>query len=69
LATNQCTVANQCMTPEACRATTDPVSVEHTRYVAAVRAMCPTAYSYSYDDALGLHACPADTRFEVTFCP
>ncbi len=67
--TGQCTVANGCMTPDACRAVADPVSVEHTDYVAVVRAGCPTAYSYSYDDAAGLHACPASTGFEVVFCP
>ncbi len=64
-----CTLANHCMTPEACRAEADPLSVVHTSYVEAVHAMCPTAYSYSYDDAAGLHACRADTSFEVVFCP
>ena len=29
----------------------------------------PTAYSYAYDDAAGLHNCPSETGFEVTFCP
>lgn len=68
-ATGMCTAANQCMTPDACREPADPVSVVHTAYVAAVHATCPTAYAYSYDDAAGLHSCPADTAFEVTFCP
>ena len=68
-ASGQCTVANHCMTSEACRAPGDPLSVVHTDYVAALHAMCPSAYAYSYDDANGLHACPADTSFEVTFCP
>jgi hypothetical protein len=68
-ASGQCTLQNGCMTSDACRAPADPLSVVHTRYVAAMHAMCPTAYAYSYDDAAGLHACPSDTRFEVTFCP
>jgi hypothetical protein len=65
----QCTEANACMTSGACRDAADPVSVVHTQYVAAMHAMCPSAYSYSYDDAAGLHNCPSDTGFEVIFCP
>ncbi|MFO0761213.1 MAG: RICIN domain-containing protein [Byssovorax sp.] len=68
-ATGQCTAESACMSPEACRNAGDPLSVEHTKYVAAMRAMCPTAYSYSYDDAAGLHSCSPETGFEVTFCP
>jgi hypothetical protein len=68
-ASGQCTVANHCMTSAACSNAADPMSVVHTSYVAAIRAMCPSAYSYAYDDAAGLHACPSDTSFEVTFCP
>jgi len=68
-ATGQCTVANHCMTSAACSNAADPVSVVHTSYVAAIHSMCPSAYSYAYDDAAGLHACPSDTGFEVTFCP
>jgi hypothetical protein len=68
-ASGQCTPANGCMTSDACRNPGDPASVVHTDYVAAMHAMCPTAYAYSYDDAAGLHACPSDTRFEVVFCP
>lgn len=65
----QCTAANACMTSQACSNTGDPLSVEHTDYVNVMRQMCPTAYSYAYDDAAGLHACPSTTSFEVTFCP
>lgn len=65
----QCTPQNACMTSQACSNTGDPLSVEHTDYVAAMRQMCPSAYSYAYDDAAGLHACPNTTSFEVTFCP
>ena len=42
---------------------------DSTSYVAAIHAMCPSAYSYAYDDANGLHACSSSTAFEVTFCP
>jgi hypothetical protein len=66
--TGNCTPDNGCMTPDACRDASDPVSVVHTGYVAVVHAGCPTAYAYSYDDAAGLHQCPAETGFEVTFC-
>jgi hypothetical protein len=68
-ATGQCTVQNACMSPDSCRNPSDPVSVVHTQYVKAMGAMCPTAYSYSYDDAAGLHNCPSVTSFEVVFCP
>jgi hypothetical protein len=65
----QCTIANRCMTSGACSNAADPVSVVHTGYVAAMRSMCPSAYSYAYDDAAGLHACASQTGFEVIFCP
>lgn len=68
-ASGNCTPANGCMTPDACRSTTDPLGVVRTDYVALIHARCPTAYSYSYDDEAGLHACPAATGFEVVFCP
>ena len=68
-ASGNCTAANGCMTSEACRDGSDPASVVRTGYVAALHRMCPSAYAFSYDDANGLHACPPDTRFEVTFCP
>jgi hypothetical protein len=67
--TGNCTAANGCISPDQCRATSDPVSVNHTDYVAAIHSLCPSAYSYSYDDVQGLHACPAKAQFEVTFCP
>ena len=54
--------------PEACRDASDPLSVVHTDYVALIHERCPTAYAYSYDDAAGLHQCPARTGFEVRFC-
>ncbi|AKT40334.1 RICIN domain-containing protein [Chondromyces crocatus] len=68
-ATGQCTVANSCMTPDSCSNAADPLSVVRTSYVQTMRQMCPTAYSYAYDDAEGLHACSSQTSFEVTFCP
>lgn len=52
-----------------------PVSVEEcrrgavvqTEYVNIVRRVCPTAYSFSYDDLAGLHNCPSTTSFVVNF--
>ena len=43
--------------------------VVQTYYVKNVRAACPTAYSFAYDDEAGLHTCPADAAFDVTLCP
>lgn len=57
------------MTSEACSNPADPQSIVHSDYVAALRRMCPTAYSYAYDDTAGLHACPSEVSFEVVFCP
>jgi hypothetical protein len=68
-ATGDCTAANGCISPDACRDESDPLSVTRTSYVELIHAVCPAAYGYSYDDAQGLHDCPADTRFEVVFCP
>jgi hypothetical protein len=53
------------ITPEAC--TAGPVA--RTDYVTRLQTMCPSVYSYAYDDADGLHTCPAQTRFELRFCP
>jgi hypothetical protein len=68
-ASGQCTVANHCMSSQSCNNAGDPLSVVHTSYVAAIHSMCPSAYSFAYDAAAGLHACPSDTTFEITFCP
>lgn len=38
-----------------------------TNYVRLVRKYCPTVFSYSYDDAGGLHNCPASTSFVVNY--
>jgi len=43
--------------------------VIQTQYVGLIHRDCPTAYSYAYDDEGGLHNCPHDTSFHVTFCP
>jgi hypothetical protein len=64
-----CSIDKSCMTSEACSNPGDPLSVVHTDYVAEMRSMCPSAYSYAYDDAAGLHACSSQTQFEVIFCP
>jgi len=50
--------------PEECRG--GPVI--HTQYVQLIHRDCPTAYSYAYDDEAGLHNCPNDVSFRVTFC-
>lgn len=43
--------------------------VVETDFVNRLQDMCPSVYSYAYDDADGLHTCPAQTQFEVVFCP
>jgi hypothetical protein len=68
-ASGNCNPSTGCMSPDECRSTSDPVGVERTDYVDVVRTKCPSAYSYSYDDDNGLHACPPATQFEVIFCP
>ncbi|BBN03557.1 hypothetical protein MPTK1_2g24450 [Marchantia polymorpha subsp. ruderalis] len=30
---------------------------------------CPNAYSYNYDDATSVYACPTGTNYEVIWCP
>jgi len=52
------------VSPEQCRNNI----VVNTQYVKLVHRDCPTAYSYSYDDEAGLHNCPNNVDFEVTFC-
>lgn len=43
--------------------------VIQTAFVQSVHQNCPSAYSYAYDDAAGLHNCPGETSFDVTLCP
>ena len=43
--------------------------VVRTKYVQLVRAQCPSAYSYAYDDIGGSHDCPPGTSFLATLCP
>ncbi|MFO0696516.1 MAG: carbohydrate-binding protein [Polyangiales bacterium] len=43
--------------------------VVQSGYVNRLQTMCPSVYSYAYDDADGLHTCPAQTGFDVVFCP
>ena len=64
-----CTEAAGCMTPQACRNESDPASVTHSKYVHAIHKMAPGIYSYTYDDGNGLHACPGDVNYTMTFCP
>jgi len=63
---SNCSPSNGCITPTACRAG----PIENTQFVAAVHAMAPGVYAYSYDDGVGLHACPAGvTKYTMEFCP
>lgn len=68
-ASGQCTVERGCMDSPMCNDARDPLSVVHTDYVKVMGEMAPTTYSFAYDDAAGLHNCPSETTFEVTFCP
>lgn len=43
--------------------------VAQTNYVQTVHSLCPTAYSYAYDDEAGLHSCLTQESFDVTLCP
>jgi Thaumatin family len=58
-----------CPTPPVSAGECQAGIVVQTRYVQAVRAACPTAYSFAYDDRAGLHTCSANTAFDVTLCP
>jgi len=63
---SNCLTAQGCVTSAACR--TGPVA--RTKYVAEVHKSAPGVYSYSYDDGVGLHACPAGTvTYTMEFCP
>jgi len=63
---SNCQISNGCIMPEPCR----QGPVEQTQYVKAIHRMAPGIYAYSYDDLVGLHACPARTViYEMTFCP
>ena len=64
-----CTPAAGCMTPAACRSTTDPASVTRTKYVHAIHDMAPGIYAYTYDDGDGLHGCPGSVTYDLIFCP
>jgi len=66
LPTSQCQPSKGCVTPEMCR--NGPI--EGTKYVDAVHRAATGVYSYSYDDGVGLHACPAGTViYTMEFCP
>lgn len=61
-----CHPENGCLLSPPCRA--GPVST--TKFVQAVHKFAPGVYAYSYDDAVGLHACPAGSVvYEMEFCP
>jgi len=61
-----CQPSNGCVSSPTCR--TGPVT--NTQYVKAVHNMAAGVYAYSYDDGVGLHACPAGTvTYTMTYCP
>jgi len=63
---DSCSPNNGCITSAACRAG----PIENTKFVDAVHKNAPGVYSYSYDDGVGLHACPAGTVvYTMEFCP
>jgi len=63
---DNCSPSNGCVTPDNCRAG----PIETTQFVNAVHSMAPGVYAYSYDDGVGLHACPAGvTKYTMEFCP
>jgi len=47
-----------------------PGKVVNTNYVKSIHDMCKkTAYTYAYDDGVGLRHCNAEATFEVSFGP
>lgn len=63
---SNCLLSNGCILPNDCRA--GPIA--NTQFVKAVHSMAPGVYAYSYDDGVGLHACPAGTvQYQMEFCP
>jgi len=63
---SDCSPSKGCISPLTCR--NGPI--EKTKFVAAVHDMAPGVYSYSYDDGVGLHACPAGiVKYTMEFCP
>eukprot|EP00931_Biecheleriopsis_adriatica_P078651 TRINITY_DN5207_c0_g2_i1.p1 TRINITY_DN5207_c0_g2~~TRINITY_DN5207_c0_g2_i1.p1 ORF type:complete len:341 (+),score=48.11 TRINITY_DN5207_c0_g2_i1:65-1024(+) len=53
-------------TPDTCNA--GPIL--QTQYVRSVKAACPAAYSYAYDDKVATISCTSSTEYTVTFyCP
>jgi len=63
---DNCRIEEGCIGSEDCRRG----PIENTKFVKAVHAMAEGVYAYSYDDAKGLHACPAGTvQYQMEFCP
>lgn len=58
-----------CPTPPVSSGACQAGPVVTSSYVKTVRASCPTAYSFAYDDKGGLHNCPPTTGFDVVLCP
>jgi hypothetical protein len=63
---SDCKQDQGCITPDECR----EGPIEDTKWVTSMHQMAPGIYSYSYDDFVGLHTCPAeDVVYEMEFCP
>jgi len=61
-----CQLDQGCIGPQDCRAG----PIVNTKFVKAVHNMAPGIYSYSYDDGVGLHTCPAGVvKYQMEFCP
>ncbi|KAF2797172.1 Osmotin, thaumatin-like protein [Melanomma pulvis-pyrius CBS 109.77] len=46
-----------------------PSSCQPSEYSKSVKAVCPDAYSYAFDDQTSTFIIPAGAGFEVVFCP
>jgi len=63
---NDCRIERGCIGPQDCR----KGPIEGTQFVKAIHDMAPGIYSYSYDDGVGLHTCPAGVvKYQMEFCP
>jgi len=61
-----CRIDQGCIMPKECR----EGPIEQSQFVKAIHDMAPGIYSYSYDDGVGLHTCPAGVvKYQMEFCP
>eukprot|EP01117_Protostelium_nocturnum_P014605 TRINITY_DN5571_c0_g1_i1.p1 TRINITY_DN5571_c0_g1~~TRINITY_DN5571_c0_g1_i1.p1 ORF type:complete len:405 (-),score=111.50 TRINITY_DN5571_c0_g1_i1:89-1303(-) len=62
---SNCREDQGCILSGPCRS--GPIS--RTQYVKEVHNMAPGIYTFSYDDGVGLHTCPATVKYIMEFCP